>query len=486
MSRMGWIRLAVVVAGCACVVGFAESTAVAAGRCLNEQFRTGRSASLPDCRAYELVTPPELGRTSDIAFQKSIDTYLVSGDGDHMAFGAQGVFFEPGVSTHGTFAVFSRTSAGWAMKSLTAPGMAGEWVIPELFSPDLSQVAFFSYSSLTKESATFEVGPVGGSYSTLTSVPGTGSVTGANLTVFGGANVGTPRVPALSDVVIRSEDHALLPPGAEREVAEGTEPGLNDLYEWTGGRLRLVNVDSEGKLLNPCGAKLGYGVELGNAVDAVSADGSKVFFTSPEQERVGCPEPALYMRVDGVETVDVSEPQGVSVAPSERAQVIYDGASAEGSKVFFTTATDLTPAAEAAPSGYKLYEYDTEAPVGGRLTLIATGVEGERQEINPGVVVSEDGSAVYYEAGQGIFRYETAAGRTSFVAVPSQTTKANEPSYATPDGGFFLFAAGGGGELGGVEVAGPHGFPEIEPEPRGVGHEELYRYDASDGGVMCV
>ena len=36
---------------------------------------------------------------------------------------------------------------------------------------------------------------------------------------------------------------------------------------------------------------------------------------------------------------------------------------------------------------------------------------------------------------------------------------------------------------GGVEVAGPHG---LELEPRGVGHNELYRYDAADGSVMCV
>jgi hypothetical protein len=39
----------------------------------------------------------------------------------------------------------------------------------------------------------------------------------------------------------------------------------------------------------------------------------------------------------------------------------------------------------------------------------------------------------------------------------------------------------------GVKIASPHGLPALEPpEPRGLGHYELYRYDAADGSVMCV
>ena len=360
--------------------------------------------------------------------------------------------------------------------------MAGEGVNPQLFSPDLSQVAFNSFSQLAaterKEvSSAFEVGPVGGPYSTLASIPGEG-----NETEFVGANPGTASVPAFSDVVFRSADHALLPPGPEREAVEKTAPGLQDLYEWTGGRLRLVNVDSEGKLLNPlCGAELGgTSLESGKAIGAISADGSKIFFTSCNA--------LLYMRVDNIETVEVSEPEGVSVAPSERGQVRYDGASADGSKVFFTTAMDLTPAAETEPSGYKLYEYNTEAPVGSRLTLVASGVASVGQLLNPSVLVSEDGSTVYYlgdyEGRGGIFRYETATGKTSFVAVTQETEVEEERSYVTPNGESLLFASGSQDAPGPVEFLGPGG--RLEEESRGAGHEELYRYDAADGSVMCV
>jgi hypothetical protein len=161
-----------------------------------------------------------------------------------------------------------------------------------------------------------------------------------------GANAGAPGVAPFSDVVFESGDPEVLPPGPERLIAEGTLPDTQDLYVSVGGRLRLVNLDSQGKLPSPCGAELGSGEHAGNAVNAVSADGSRVFFHSPTEERAGpgCPQPQLYMRVNGRETVDISEPEGVSVPSSERGHVHWAGASPDGSRVFFTTETALTPA----------------------------------------------------------------------------------------------------------------------------------------------
>jgi hypothetical protein len=414
-----------------------------------------------------------------MTFTLGQDQAVASGDGEHLALEANASFIESDVDTSasvsGTRAVFSRQSAGWAMLSATASGATAEKFEMKLLSPELSQVALVSYNPLDPVVYKYEIGAVGGPYADVASIPDEGEGT-----QFVGANAGTASVPAFSDVLLQSRDHALLPPGRERERAEETETGADNLYEWSGEHLRLIGVSGEGGASNRCGAELGAGYETGDALNAVSQDGSKIFFTSPERSPpAGCEEaPRLYMQTGG-ETVEVSAPEGVSIEPSERQGVRYDGATPDGSEVFFSTETALTPDASAQTT--HLYEYDTEAPVGDRLRLIANGVRMATRT-NPGFLLSENGSTVYYEggvSGSEIFRYETLAGRTSFVAAPSGTASEEEPSYTTANGDFLVFSSGADG----VELPGPGGR---ELEVRGVGHNELYRYDAATGGVMCV
>jgi hypothetical protein len=190
----------------------------------------------------------------------------------------------------------------------------------------------------------------------------------------------------------------------------------------------------------------------------------------------------------GDETVDVSEPERVNIAPGP---VFFDGASVDGTKVFFNSGSALTPGAGVGPY---LYEYDAQAPAEHRLTLIAGGLSEVSSEfVDPTVVVPEDGTAVYYEGTEplevrkgvvepvtGIWRYDVATEASGFVAVPT-TTKiaAGEQWYATPDGRFLLFMSGGEG----AKVLGSGG---LEVEPRGLGNQQLYRYDALNGSVSCV
>lgn len=444
--------------------------------CENERFRVGPSTSLPDCRAYELVTPEELGRSQDMVFTRGTDKAIPSSDGEHLALeGATPI--EPSPSVNGTRAVFSRSANGWVMKSAVALGAGDERLQIRLLSPDLSHVGLetktvFNFEESSLSPHAFEVGPVGGPYADIANIPAEFEA-GSNLL---GANAGAVGVPAFSDVLFESTDHSLLPPGPERVTAEAAVAGAPDLYEWAEGKLSLVNIAGEGAR---CGANLGAGSagQDENTVGAVSGDGQKVFFTS-----VGsgprCEGPhGLYMRVGG-KTVEVSSPAPeVKLEPSEQKPVRYNAATPEGSEVFFNTATPLTAGESPAERGEnKLFMYNT---ITRALTVVGLDIGEESGTEGSAVVVAEDGSVVYYMIGGDIFRYEVGGGPPTFVATASTTKSTHEASYVTPNGEFLVFPAGPGG----VELAGPHG---LEPEPRGVGHNELYRYDAVDGSVMCV
>jgi hypothetical protein len=492
--RAGARAVPVVAVGLLAAAALSLPATALAASCPNESLRVGRSAALPDCRAYELVTPGQIDSAEgDMEFKEDLARALASGDGEHLALHTLTVFFEPGAHHTGTDAVFSRTAGGWVMRSLTAPGMGAETfpVRPPVFSPNFSQVGFlYSSGSNAREPETLALGAVGGPYAPLVAgIP-------VETTAIRGANAGASGVAPLSDVVVESEDRELLPAGPERQAAEETHLERADLYQWSGGRLHLVQLDNAAHLLDPCGANVGGGPEVGDAVNAVSADGSRVFFGSPSQpEPAPCFQPALYMRVEGRETVDVSAPEEGTVIPrSERGRARFDGASPDGSRVFFTSDSELTPGAGVGPY---LYEYLTEAAPEHRLKLIAGRVEPpEGQFSNPSVVVSGDGSVVYYKgtgtvqvAGQavsvfGVWRYDTSAASTSFVAKPDPVAGEPQPEwYTTSDGRFLLFPAGHGGQGTGVRVLGPHG---LEEEARGFAHQEFYRYDANDGSVTCV
>lgn len=496
---------------------------------------------LPDNRAYELVTPPNKGSAEDMfahklrpsgEFENNDDGYP-SGSGNgfllqtYAAFGAFPASFQ-------NVYVFKREQVPprWKMTALASPLLGIQDVSGPIFDPaDLSRVAFGDLvgpqASETGAQGMGLVGSPGGPYSTLhADLPRLNAEEGPEATTIVGAS------HDVSHVLLQSKNHTLAPGD------ESQDEGSRALYEWAGGdgcksetsNCMLVNVDSEGGLLNRCGAVLGQGKEA--AHNAVSDDGSKVFFTAPDpyakpapaQSHVGCwnkettPQvnpPQLYMRSGGA-TIRLSAPETGVSDPTGSHPAVYVGASKDGSKVFFVTETQLTKdAAELGLHDLELYEYDVEASEGKRLVRVSRGdLNSGSAEGNVFTVpaVSDDGSAVYFTAfgrltsdapatsGEevNLYRYDTATGTTTYVA-RVLTMEAPDGSatnwftigtvapevfpvpamswYTTPDGRYLLFPTTRELKPGYSTVGPCRGMPSTQGHQNG--HcEELYRYDA--------
>ncbi|MGN6587854.1 MAG: hypothetical protein ACTHKT_10370 [Solirubrobacterales bacterium] len=390
--------------------------------------------------------------------------------------------------------MFKTTPAGWQTISVAPPGLGDASVAQNpLFDNNLSTVMFGVLSQEIKgfESSTQPLltGPVGGPYHLATEIPVENGTEqefekSAFLDLGGSANLGT--------IVIPSTDHELL------GTPTGTAPGAYDLYKYSGGLLRQVNVTTAGSTLGSCGAVLGYGTDPEHRAlhNAVSADGTKVFFTAPDPRPLfpfepGCEEPTrLFMRVNQAETVEVSAPEP-GVTPPTQLPVFFAGASADGRFVLFTTQTALTEDAEGLTDN-ELYLYDTQAR---QLTRASHGETGnaagnvgitefpELMGREHGTAISDDGSTVYFIAqgqltadapagfGLKLYRYDVASDQTTYIATVTPNSGGRVQLFPTTNGQFLDFVAG--------SVEGPSLVSAT-------GGDQVYRYSVAGNQVLCA
>ncbi len=281
--------------------------------CPNEAFRTGLSSHLPDCRAYELVSPAEKAGAQEVfQYQTAAGNGLhVGEDGSRVVLEARSVRWGTGPGAGGSPYFFSREAGkGWRMTAGSPqPATGVNSLLPELYSSDVSQMAFKSEDQTStvaeSEQVEYKAGPAGGPYTTAVSLPRTQP----------GEWVATNA--AFSKLIF----------------ATG-----GNLYEYepaAQGGLRQLNVSSEGTTIGSCGAVIAQGRENGmrgnkigaleasklgghfygevSSLNAVSDDGSRVFFyaSAPHEcassARPNAPGPGanLYLRVSGSETLDI-------------------------------------------------------------------------------------------------------------------------------------------------------------------------------------
>jgi hypothetical protein len=261
--------------------------------CPNQAFRSGPAANLPDCRAYEMVSPldknggdittvdPTLGTPRRSYNQSSLD-------GDKLTFSA-GTSFAGNLSGRNVNQyIAARGASGWATQGIDAP--LGTQISPggqlytyenwrnafRLFTPDLS-TAWFNDQNLTPLTPDAGEGTPNlyrrnsdGSYQALTAVTAenVNNVTGYDPEI-GGHSADFSRI-------------AFTAPGKLTPDAAAVND-LRQAYLYANGALHLVSVRPSG-LANPSGGRVGWALsdveDVASVTHAVSDDGSLIYWTA--------------------------------------------------------------------------------------------------------------------------------------------------------------------------------------------------------------
>jgi hypothetical protein len=406
--------------------------------CPNEQLRSeARSTALPDCRAYELVSPPfteanEVRLEGDFANQGFA---AMSEDGSQLAVASLGNLGDSVGPAGDNDYELTRAASGWSETDIdiaVSRFPAGEIAAAEERGvQEGSQL----YASIPRQATPnfrefLYQTPVNGATEFRPSSFWIGEADGA-LHHLG---------PAEGEFQDASEDlsHVLFngPGGLEEDqyVAGQELPAVP------------VGVEPDG---NPCAAELADQgqvqprLSLYEGNRPVSADGLTVFFTCSGE---------LFARIDESRTVAISEPSAADCSACDTSAPVaptFAGASADGSQAFFTTTQPLLDGAGG------LYEYDFNAPAGARVRLVGAGGSLVR--------VSEDGSHVYFTSGEvlsaapnnegrsaqpgapNLYVYDTETGLTVFIATAELTgldpNSGGTTSSVTPNGRFLVFAS---------------------------------------------
>jgi hypothetical protein len=467
---------------------------------------------LSDSRAWEMVSPPSKGRGVLRGTQSTRETSgqvqaAVDGNGITYASTAPIQAQPEGSRAIEPASILTRrTVNGWESDEISPPnakvtpipiGQQGEF---KLFSQDLSSAVLDNRSGTLLSDEASERTP----YLRVNSNPPTYRplVTGkegfANVpagTVFGGGENAFPPVsiqnatPDLSHVVLESK------------VPLVEDAPSFAIYEWTDGQLDPISV-----LPNAEGSAVVRVIPSAGSISArhaISDDGSRVFWTGEEPKR-------LFMRdMEAEVTVQIDQAEEGVSGPGD-VNPVFQGASADGSVVYFSDTQQLT--ADASPTGTDLYRCEIVEVAEGCASLDdltapreGSGESGDLQGIASGLTA--DGSRAYFVAkgaltteanqfgdeavggkpnlylwqnGDGLRFIATLAsedrpnwGLAGSISPPGEASKLS--TAVSPGGRYFAFMSERDlTNQGNVDVSS------------GEAVERIFRFDADAGRLACV
>jgi hypothetical protein len=371
--------------------------------CPNAALRAeNNSLELPECRTYEMVTSPfkeGFSATAPIDYAE---------DGSALAYRSGGIFAGAGLGQIANTYLATRSGAGWQTTSNSASGpiYAGAGGPLDLAANLRSSVNVMRLADQPSNVQSLYLRASDGSFTLIG--PG---VNPAKLAPAGPGSLNTGG--GIESFVGSSADlsHVAYEVHAPSETFPGdTTATGGSLYEYVGtghDYPRLVGLDNSGQLVSDCGTVAGANQSKFNAI---SSDGRVFFFTAAGGScgSTSLPAAEVWARVDGTTSYEASqshctrtagEPGGACNAPADAR---FEGASADGSRVYFTTTQQLVDGDTDETSDLYAYDLPTASNPSPSPPLVEVSGSSSEARVERVVRVSDDGSRVYFIASGAV------------------------------------------------------------------------------------
>ena len=447
--------------------------------CGNRAVRYGASANLPDCRAYEMVSPVEKEGADIISRGQgsggnSSGTDQSALDGNKLTYSSYKAFGDTQSALFSNQYMATRGDNGWTTHGINPPhkdsvnpfGLDTSTPAPEFtaFNGDLSLGYLYDDNKPTLlpdavegHDNLYQRDNLTGEYKTMTLGPLSWPAPSFQM--------GPPTVMAHADDgehVVFTATGGLTPDAPHNSKVH--------LYEYIDGAVRLVSILPNGEPASDA-SFAGNAVETpgdnesaGLVTNAVSEDGSRIFWTDR-----GVGTQTVFVRVDGTTTVPVSGSVGSGNAT-------FLSASADGSKAIFLA------------YGKKLFVFDVDTETSHLIAERSSGILG----------ASDDAESVYFisrnvlDAGAENDQenvYLAQGGSVHFIGTVARADVGEgygDPSIAsdragdrftrvTSDGRYLLFQSR-------ASLTGYDNRSINNGEPA----REIYRYDAVQDQLRCI